>query len=338
METHARYLLVGISSLIATIILIIFVLWLGKLEFNRAFEDYDVRFHESVSGLSIGAIVQLNGIQVGQVRRLGLDQNNPAEVSVIVRLQSGTPVSSDTRAQLTYTGLTGVAAIELLGSTANSPRLLSLATQTIPRIESIPSTLGQLMRGGGGVMERAQVLINKANAVLSEQNIQHISKTLAHLEMLSGSINDNYPEFSALIRKTQNLEAQLITASKRANLVLAQMHDELAHDADHPQNLRAQSAATLLEIRRAAEALNAASQAAISTLAQADQNITPEIASTLQSLQMLSAKLEQITEHFDQAPAHYLLGAQALPTYHVMPNQSDSPRTGAPQKVEENLP
>jgi phospholipid/cholesterol/gamma-HCH transport system substrate-binding protein len=85
METHARYLLVGISSLIVTAILIIFVLWLGKLEFNRAFQDYDVRFHESVSGLAIGASVQLNGIQVGQVKQLGLDPNNPAEVSAIVR-------------------------------------------------------------------------------------------------------------------------------------------------------------------------------------------------------------------------------------------------------------
>ena len=85
METHARYFLIGAFSLIVTLVLVFFVLWLGKLQLRQAYQDYDIRFHESVSGLAVGASVQFHGLQVGEVRKLSLDPNDPREISVIVR-------------------------------------------------------------------------------------------------------------------------------------------------------------------------------------------------------------------------------------------------------------
>jgi phospholipid/cholesterol/gamma-HCH transport system substrate-binding protein len=226
----------------------------------------------------------------------------------------------DTRAQLTYTGLTGVAAIELFGSTAGGTLLVNIDSSATPRIESIPSTLGELMRNGGGVMERAQVLINKASDMLSEENIEHVSATLAHLDQLSAQINNDYPEFSELLQRTKTLESQLTKASQRADMVLAQLSQELSRDAGNPDNLRAQSASALLEIRNAAQALSKASQASVNTFAKADQALIEEFASTLQTIRSLSMNLQQITERFDQAPAAYLLGEQTLPVYQPAAN------------------
>src|SRR5690606_39700492 len=50
--------------------------------FDREHQEYDVRFHESVTGLSVGGIVQYHGIQVGEVRKLSLDPKDPREVRV----------------------------------------------------------------------------------------------------------------------------------------------------------------------------------------------------------------------------------------------------------------
>jgi phospholipid/cholesterol/gamma-HCH transport system substrate-binding protein len=107
METHARFFLIGVFSLLVSAGLIVFVLWLGKLHLDRDYQDYEIRFRESVTGLSVGGIVQYQGVQIGEVRKLRLDPRDPREVRVLVRVAAASPVKTDTQAQLSYTGLTG---------------------------------------------------------------------------------------------------------------------------------------------------------------------------------------------------------------------------------------
>ena len=155
METHARFFLIGLFSLVVTIALVLFVLWLGKLQLDRDYQEYDVRFHESVTGLSVGGLVQYHGIQVGEVRRLSLDAKDPREVRVRIRVAAETPIKTDTKAQLSYTGLTGVAVVEMFGGTPEAKLLREVDTRHAPEIDTVPSTLSQLMSGGSGAMAAA---------------------------------------------------------------------------------------------------------------------------------------------------------------------------------------
>ena len=97
METRARHVLIGLFTLAAAVLAVLFALWLGKSQSERDFHTYDIAFAEAVSGLSRGSTVEYNGIRVGEVTDLRLDPKNPKNVYARVRIESGAPVRTDTR-------------------------------------------------------------------------------------------------------------------------------------------------------------------------------------------------------------------------------------------------
>jgi phospholipid/cholesterol/gamma-HCH transport system substrate-binding protein len=121
METRARYALIGLFMLAVIAASFAFVYWLeNKGGFGQR-DYYQLRFESSVSGLLAGSAVLFNGIRVGEVTGLTLDPAHPDEVLVTIGVVHNTPVRSDTQVGLESQGLTGGAAITLVGGDASSP-------------------------------------------------------------------------------------------------------------------------------------------------------------------------------------------------------------------------
>ena len=277
METHARYFLIGVFSLAIMATLLLFALWLGKLELGKDYQEYDIRFKESVAGLAKGGLVQFQGVQVGEVRKLKLDPIDPRVVIVRVRMNEQTPIKTDTKAQLSFTGLTGVAVIELIGGTPGAKMLRDVEPgKEVPVIASIPSTLTQLMVDGTGVLEKAQELMVRVTGVFSDENTARISGMLENFEAISGMAKNDYPRLPGAINEAQS---------------------------------------AIAEIRQAVGSVNQFAKSSTSTVRGIDGQARGELAATLSSLRQASDNLVRITEHFDAAPADYVLGREALPTY-----------------------
>ena len=68
METRAHHLIIGSFAVGITLALVLFLLWIGKVELNREYQYYDLVFEGSVSGLSVAGDVLYNGIKVGEIR------------------------------------------------------------------------------------------------------------------------------------------------------------------------------------------------------------------------------------------------------------------------------
>lgn len=121
METRARYVLIGLFTLVVIAAGFGFVYWLensGGLGEQKA---YEVRFQGSVSGLLLGSDVSFNGIRVGEVTKLSLNPSDPRQVVVQIAVPVTTPVRSDTKVGLSFKGLTGVPVIVLEGGTPEAP-------------------------------------------------------------------------------------------------------------------------------------------------------------------------------------------------------------------------
>lgn len=316
METHARFFLIGVFSLVVTVALILFVLWLGRMQLDREYQNYDVRFHESVAGLAVGGIVQFHGIQIGEVRKLSLDPNDPREVSVRVRVNASAPIKTDTRAQLSYTGLTGVAVVELFGGTPEAKLLREVDLRPAPHIDTVPSTLSQLMSGGSGAMHSAQEVMARVAEVLSDDNIHRVSALLDNLQVVSEGIKTDYPSLRAALSDARTLERRLSSAAERADRILAQVEAGLqAPSSEGDRNLFEEARVAVTDIKQAALAIEAFAEKGSTAVDGLDAQARTELAATLQALQQTSENLARITRRFDQSPADYLLGAEALPVY-----------------------
>ena len=95
METRAHHLMIGSFAIGISVMTVLFLMWIGKFEFNRHYDVYMLRFEGSVSGLGKAADVLYNGIKVGEVTELNLDPKDPSNVLVTIQVERTTPVRPD---------------------------------------------------------------------------------------------------------------------------------------------------------------------------------------------------------------------------------------------------
>jgi phospholipid/cholesterol/gamma-HCH transport system substrate-binding protein len=189
MEKNANYALVGLSSLILFIGLVIFVVWLARLRINAEYDLYDILFQGPINGLSQGGEVRFNGIKVGEVTKIALDRTNPARVIARARVTSDVPIRTDSYATLEPLGITGVNYVQITAGSSNKPLLKDTVPRgTIPIIRSQRSALSDLLQGGGTVLTRTIEALDRVNRVLSDENIKTFSQALSDTQAVTAEL------------------------------------------------------------------------------------------------------------------------------------------------------
>ena len=158
METDKHYFFEGLFIIGFSIAAAIFAVWLGS---TGRHDDvlYRIHFAESVSGLAVGDLVKYRGIDVGTVKSMIIDPDNPRLVQVDVRLRKETPVKTDTRASLELKGITGVIFIELNGGDPAAKLLLAVTPPG--KMPEIPSE----KTGLKAMLDELPKLVDKFSAI-----------------------------------------------------------------------------------------------------------------------------------------------------------------------------
>lgn len=159
MEKNANYATVGLTTLILTVAMIVFVVWLGRLSFARDFDLYDIVFQGPVRGLNEGGEVHFNGIKVGEVTKIGLDKVNPRNVIARVRVAEDVPIRGDSYATLEPQGITGLNYVQISPGTATRPLLKDVASARCEKLgrDCVP-ILGSPGQDGAGLASLREVI------------------------------------------------------------------------------------------------------------------------------------------------------------------------------------
>jgi len=168
METDKRYFIEGLFIIGLLVGMALFFVWLA----NSGKRDdvlYRIHFAESVSGLSLGDSVKFHGVDVGTVRKMELDRDDPRRVEVDIKLRKEAPVKTDTRASLVLKGITGVVYVELNGGSPDAQMLVDATpANAVPEIRSEKSRLTTLLDQLPRVVEKFSALEDKANKVVTD--------------------------------------------------------------------------------------------------------------------------------------------------------------------------
>jgi phospholipid/cholesterol/gamma-HCH transport system substrate-binding protein len=189
METRAHFAMIGAFTLAVIAAAFMFVFWFSGARTREGVKTYNVVFTSSVSGLSRGARVLFNGLNVGEVKKIDLLPNDPGKVFATIEVNANTPVKTDTRARLESQGLTGVASIALIGGTAGAKDLPGDAAKPPviaaeqSEIQNILDTLQRLT----GKVDSAMTQVEK----LISANADSISKTIKNVETFSEALSKN---------------------------------------------------------------------------------------------------------------------------------------------------
>jgi phospholipid/cholesterol/gamma-HCH transport system substrate-binding protein len=227
MEKNANYALVGLSTLLLTIGLVIMLAWLARISFTREYDTYDVLFTGPVRGFSQGGEVHFNGIKVGEVTRIELDRTNTARVIARIRVGSEVPIRTDSYGTLEPQGVTGVNYLQISAGTPTKPLLKDVTPRDqVPVIKTQRSTLSDLIEGGGTVLTRAIETLDRVNRVLSDKNIATISTALTDVQSVTGELRER----KAMIADAQNALQNLSETAETVNALAASGKDLLDTD------------------------------------------------------------------------------------------------------------
>jgi phospholipid/cholesterol/gamma-HCH transport system substrate-binding protein len=119
MKMRASNLMIGSTTL--AVIAAAFIGFLGFRKIHGIQQQGPLRiiFEGSASGLHNGGAVNFDGVQVGEVISLKLE--TPRKIVALTRVDNSAPIRKDTVVGLEFQGLTGVAAISLVGGAAAAP-------------------------------------------------------------------------------------------------------------------------------------------------------------------------------------------------------------------------
>jgi phospholipid/cholesterol/gamma-HCH transport system substrate-binding protein len=297
MERNAHYAAVGLATLVLFLGLILFVVWLARFSVARNYDYYDVLFNGPVRGLSNGGEVHFNGIKVGEVSDLKLDPQNTTRVIATVRLNNNVPVKVDSRAQLEPLGITGVNYIQITAGRSNAPLLKSKPHPGTPYpvILSQPGPLSELLDSSGLVIERATQTLDRANRVLSDENIETFAKTLRNLEEVSEAMN----EHKAVLAKA---ETALDNASEAAKqLTELTKSGRVLLEGDGARTLRNAADATAQIDAAAKDVRGLMAKLDGPTTSFAEQGL-PELSAAAVSLQQTSDEMRRLIEEVRRSP------------------------------------
>ncbi|MEO0883909.1 MAG: MlaD family protein [Pseudomonadota bacterium] len=187
METRANFALIGALVLASVIAFAAFTLWFGQSQFNRDFDTYEIVFEGPIS-LEPGASVRFNGISVGEVTGVAIDRSNDRLVRARIRVNSDTPVRTDSVAEIDFAGITGLTYVQILAGSPTAPLVERAAGERIPEIKSELNPLSEIFAGGARILETANSSLEQVRKILSEENVDALSSTLQNVDTFSGKI------------------------------------------------------------------------------------------------------------------------------------------------------
>jgi phospholipid/cholesterol/gamma-HCH transport system substrate-binding protein len=304
MEARANYVAVGAFVLLVLSGLLIGSLWFARVQFETQYQYVETNVTGPVTGLGTGAVVRLNGIDVGRVAKIDLNPEDPTLVTLLLQVRTTTPIHSDAVASIESQGLTGVSYVEISGGTLNAPPLTAAPGQKYPQIASRPSLLQQVFNNAPELVARLLVIGDRLESLLDDKNRDAIAQTLGNIRDTTSVLKRRSGDLDQLITAGDTTFQNLADASASLKVLAANLEhssgkgDQLidsAHDAfDHATKL--------------ASDLDALVQASRPGLRQLTTNGTAQLDELLAEVRRLVASLNRVSTGLERDPSRLLLG------------------------------
>jgi phospholipid/cholesterol/gamma-HCH transport system substrate-binding protein len=220
MEREANYAAVGAFVLLVALVGALFVYWYSDQREHKIFKKYEIYFDGSVSGLERGAAVRYLGVGVGRVQLMAIDPRDPGRVEVVVGIDSSTPISDKTLAELQLQGVTGLLYIDLQQIKEGIPLPTAVPSIQYPVIRSARSRFDLFLARLPDVLASAGEVVDRATRALSDRNIEAITNALGNIERASAGLPQTLRDVNLLLAELRGATADLSASAKGARRIV----------------------------------------------------------------------------------------------------------------------
>ncbi|MDB5809433.1 MAG: hypothetical protein JWN94_1555 [Betaproteobacteria bacterium] len=309
-ETKVNLAAVGLFVIVLVAALVAGILWIASGgAVRKHYDHYLAVEEESVAGLNLNAAVKYNGVDVGKVVDIRLNREDPTRVILEFAIESGTPIKTDTEAVLKTQGLTGIAYVELSGSTATAPPLVAAAGHRYPVIKTKPSLGARLENVMTTALSKLDATSNKIDALLSDDNLASVKTTLANLAAVTETI--------AARRETLNTgianAAQTFDHTAKVTAELGPLVERIGRSVDALEKMGNEAALASATAGRTLETAGRTIDSVGGDVKRFTADTLPETQRLLGELSVLAASLRRLSERIEGSPGGLLVGRRPVP-------------------------
>jgi phospholipid/cholesterol/gamma-HCH transport system substrate-binding protein len=222
METKANYTIVGFFTVLVIAAAFGFVYWMAEYGRGGPMAELIVRIPGSANGLSVGSPVRFNGIQVGAVKTLSIDADDPQYSLAFTEVRVDAPIYPSTKAILEIQGLTGAAYIELSGGKVGEKNILQQAVESGKRavIVADQSSVTNLLATADKILDRANDAVGQIQGFVQDAR-GPLTKTLKNAETFSDALAKNSGNIDSFLQSVGQLSNTVRNVSGRVDSTLA---------------------------------------------------------------------------------------------------------------------
>ncbi len=313
MNNKVNYTLVGLVVLIGIFLMLGFTYWLLQPKSKQEIKQYHINFDESVLGLNIDAPVKYRGISVGKVTSLEINPQNSEQVLVTISILKSTPIKTDTVAQLTAQGITGLSYINLSMGSDISSDLKVIKGNELPIIMTQPSFFENFEASLGSMSTKISSTLTQTEKLLNDDNQKQISlllqRTAGFMDRLEKSLDDEtISHFQSSVKNIDSISAKVDKIAPNVDVFIdksVQWENKIALSFDSIMQSYIGIRGAMDEIKRAV----ASGEFNIKDIAG---DVVPTMNNTLLDMQELMIKLDGLMEHYERSPGDVIFQQEEI--------------------------
>lgn len=247
MGNNKKYLSTGLFVLGGFVVIVAILLWFSESS-RQSYNNYTVVFHEAVDGLSTSSIVKLNGVEVGKVSSITIDDKDLDNIVVNIKVLSNIPLTTATYGTVKSQGITGMSYVSLaVDQTLKGTKIEPHNKMPYPVLNSRTSLLTTITEQAQKIGNNISDISTDVKHLLNESNIEHVNHIVANIDVMTtavasqsrsiesslhmvaqvlGNVNENTKNLNVAIIKMSQLSTSLESNSAQLGLILETVQND----------------------------------------------------------------------------------------------------------------
>lgn len=297
MKNKGQYLVVGTFVLLGIGLIIAILLWFSASS-RQSYDTYRVLFNEAVDGVTTNSVVKYNGVEVGKVQRIVLDNKDPRNIYVYLNVNHGVNITTATYATIKAQGVTGMSYIALtLTPKAAFTVVQPHNSEPYPEIPAKQSLLTSLTEQAQSIGQNIDEVSDQMKQLLNDKNINHISGIIANLDKVTKAVANQSDSIADSIGKV--------------GLVLNNVNENTKSLNDAIVQLSVLSKALQQNSATFDKVMNNVNN---NTLRNVNGVLLPNVNQTVSNLNQISSQLNELLQTINQNPSALVRGKTTPPT------------------------
>ena len=323
---------VGLFVIIGMAVVVIFILWLGMVQYFQEGRKYVAFFDESVQGLQKDSSVKYRGVDIGRVDDIRVAPDSRL-VQIVLNLREPLQDKDTMVAQIKAVGITGIMFVELErippGETVSLPKLDFEPSH--PVIATKPSEMQQLFTDLYAIMNEIKQVDFKRIANNVSTTLDNVNQTLtdAQVQKISSKIQKTLAAAEELIapEKWQPIRENIRQASTSMNQLINKTDQSVVQVSETLATHNKEIAAAIDEFQTAvnnASTMLAAGNALINTTNRQVTQFHQQLNISLRHLESVSNNLNRLINDLINQPSR-LIFSPPPPPAKALDGQGKSP-------------